>query len=620
MPPKGSKSPAPRAKASRSKSPPPPTTTTTTTATAVAASPEKASPKRAASASKKAPVTPLPKKSASPKPSSKKSKKQLEAEDDAELSDAVVSDSDNEEEALPPQTQNQLSQTAKKQQASSPPASPRPAPSPKGKKSAVVAEVSKKNEDAAAEDVSAEEKPSFFAATHDSVEAKKETLEAAKRCTELPKAVKAMYAYLKKKASDLAKNKKNGAAAAATPQNSVDDVLALFGPQNNGLNANGNNNNNVDNSFADNNGVPVVEVSVEFNFIRAPKPSRIPWSCVLPNPVHDIDKSICLITPAPQERYRNQIENESAPVQAPANIQKIMDVKKLEGRFQDPVARRALAKSYSAFWVHNEVETFPRVLTGEFMSHHFPVWVNGKKSLHINQRLQRTLSCVMLPRQGHDNVTVVVGHTKLTEDQLVDNIRSFCGHVVALLEATWKDVLAIRLSFRDFGTGTGADRRVNLPFYAHDFKESHGLGSADVAMPKPVRLPTNMRLILAAASDDAKKESGSVRGRDGEAAKKDEAAASTVKATVSTISTEQPKKEVPTTASNNNNAKKVAVAAAPSPKKPNNSAAAAAKKKEEETVESDDDDEIPQIDATASPKAASPKKPAPKGKKASAKK
>lgn len=234
-------------------------------------------------------------------------------------------------------------------------------------------------------------------------------------------------------------------AAGSKGQQNGNNVMALFAPQKSQARA----------------------VSVDVSFCRAPQPNRVPLYVELPNPIY-ADAKICLITPAPQRKYKEELQE----AQADDAVTKVMDVTKLEAKYSNPVARRALAKAFDVFFVHSDVETYPKLLTGEFLSRQTPVWMSTRPGTLV-EKIAVTKRIAVCPRRGYDNVSVVFGHAAMSADELEANLNAVVDGIVASLESGWKDILSLRVS-----TANAAGQRVALPVYAHDFAESAGFPAA----------------------------------------------------------------------------------------------------------------------------------------------
>jgi hypothetical protein len=227
---------------------------------------------------------------------------------------------------------------------------------------------------------------------------------------------------------------------------------------------------------------------------------------------------------------------------------------------------------------------FPAVLTGEFMSHHMPVWLDGAKRRSLNERLQRTLHRVTVPRRGDESVIFDVAHCEMAPLAVVDNVCSAMHGVVRALENGWKDVLSARVS-----VVLGAGRRLALPFYAHDFAESQGLGTDAAVVPVA---PRRLRSASAAVEERIVAQVEAKKAK----AEGVKPAAKKANGTVAAAAAPQ--------------AKKVAAPAEPAPV-----AAPAATV----TVDADDEDMMPDIDISApAPKAAAAASPKAPAKKAAA--
>jgi ribosomal protein L1 len=212
-------------------------------------------------------------------------------------------------------------------------------------------------------------------------------------------------------------------------------------------------------------------IQIEVSFLRAPKPSRVPMLFKLPHEVLS-SNNICLITPEPQRKYKDQLTAEGAD----GVVTKVMDVVKLQGKFANPIARRSLAKSFDAFFVHSDLEAFPSLLTGEFLTWQTPVWMDhDAKSLA--GKVAATRRMAVMPRRGFDYASVTIGHTGLNENEILDNFKSFADQLKSADDSM--RVLGLRLAVVN-----SKKRRIALPVYAHQFTEAACSGPEEIHIGK----------------------------------------------------------------------------------------------------------------------------------------
>jgi ribosomal protein L1 len=198
-------------------------------------------------------------------------------------------------------------------------------------------------------------------------------------------------------------------------------------------------------------------IQVELSFIRAPVPNRVPLYLRLPHDTIDT-QNVCLVTPVPQRDYKEQLQGSQS-------VAKVVDIAKLTAKYSNPVARRALAKAFDAFFVHCDLEKFPELLTGEFLSRQTPVWLDSAPGT-LEEKIAATRKLAVCPRRGFDNVAISVAHCGMGPDAIADNVFAALDNLVSHLEGGWKDILSARLS-----TSNADGQRVALPIYAHDFAE-----------------------------------------------------------------------------------------------------------------------------------------------------
>lgn len=196
-------------------------------------------------------------------------------------------------------------------------------------------------------------------------------------------------------------------------------------------------------------------LQLEITFLRTPVTHRVPLFLNLPNALHK--GSICLITPAPQSKYKELLEKEGH-----AQVKRVIDVEKLAAKFAEPVALRALANSFDHFFVHDRLKSFPAALTGEFLNHRVPVWMAHDKSLA--GAIEKTCRVAVCPRRGNSTVSFVVGHSQMTAAEVKENVEAAFEQLKKHLEGGLNDILSARLC----GIVEGG-KRAALPVFAHIF-------------------------------------------------------------------------------------------------------------------------------------------------------
>lgn len=210
----------------------------------------------------------------------------------------------------------------------------------------------------------------------------------------------------------------------------------------------------------------VKSIDLDISFVTAPRPHRVPLFVTLPHEVHS--GSICVVTKPPQRTFKDLVikaqEDEANPVAQ--RIRKVIDVKKLDAKFKDPVALRALANSFDHFFVYKAPQ-YPKLLAGEFLHHqHTPVW--APKGSFIDSMAAATRT-VVITRRGFDNVTVSIGHTGLTTQQLVENYNALLQELLQNADGVPAEgILQIRVAATD-----AKGRRAALPIWVHDYDLSH---------------------------------------------------------------------------------------------------------------------------------------------------
>lgn len=203
-------------------------------------------------------------------------------------------------------------------------------------------------------------------------------------------------------------------------------------------------------------------INCDLTFLLTPRPHRVPLLFTLPHSIHE-ESSICVVTPAPQRKFKDIMLALDPPM---TNVKKIIDYKKLEAKFSEPVALRGLAKAFDAFFVHGDLQHFPKLLTGEFLTHRTPVWMPKAKTFPESIRL--AASTVVVPRRGASFISVPIGHSQMTPVHILENFYSLLDQLVQWLSNDWRDLQQVSLSIT-----TRGGKLASLPVYAHDFAESH---------------------------------------------------------------------------------------------------------------------------------------------------
>ena len=199
-------------------------------------------------------------------------------------------------------------------------------------------------------------------------------------------------------------------------------------------------------------------ISVDIAFLRAIQPHRAPLFFTLPHALYD-NADICVVTPAPQRKFKDLIQAADPPM---PEVKKIVDVKKLAAKHSEPVARRALATSFDVFFVHHDITQYPKLLTGEFLTHQTPVWM--PKAASFTQSIEKSKATVVVPRRGYSNVTVRIAHSGMTPEAIQQNVASLMEQLAPFLTSGLDDILSINLV-----GPTASGHRVALPIYARDF-------------------------------------------------------------------------------------------------------------------------------------------------------
>ncbi|CCW63190.1 unnamed protein product [Phytomonas sp. EM1] len=205
-----------------------------------------------------------------------------------------------------------------------------------------------------------------------------------------------------------------------------------------------------------------LSVEVEVAFLSSPPPHRVPLYILLPHKV--MHGTICLITPSPQNKFKDKILSLSEDGHEVAqNVKRVIDAEKLRTKIVDPVSVRAFAKGYDNFVVY-AVKKYPPQLTGEFLGHQrLPVWVSKKGPLATS--LANSTRTAVVSRRGNNAVTCCIGHTDLSVQQIEENVKTFVEKLTKHPQgAALKNILHIRVA----GTNTEGVR-VGFPIFGQTF-------------------------------------------------------------------------------------------------------------------------------------------------------
>ena len=202
---------------------------------------------------------------------------------------------------------------------------------------------------------------------------------------------------------------------------------------------------------------PSPSVQVDITFSRAPLTHRVPLFFTLPNSFRDAD-SVCLVVPPPQRTYQDKV----AEADLGNKVKKIIDVKRLAAEYSEPVQMRALAKAFDSFFIHHDIQKFPKLLTGEFLTHQNPVWM--PKGKNLAESVAAACATAIVPRRGFSTISVEVGHSGMTAAQIQENTESLVEQLEPWMAGGLQDVLTLAVA-----GPTKSGKKVSLPFFAKDF-------------------------------------------------------------------------------------------------------------------------------------------------------
>ncbi|KAL8940631.1 MAG: hypothetical protein Q9216_002710 [Gyalolechia sp. 2 TL-2023] len=203
---------------------------------------------------------------------------------------------------------------------------------------------------------------------------------------------------------------------------------------------------------------------------RRLKPGKIH----LPHPLNtSATTSICLITCDPQRQFKDTIAHPSFPTSLSSRITKIIGISKLKARYQPFENKRQLLNEHDVFLADARVITMlPKVLGKTFYkSNKKPIPVSlephrqtdasgkrvkpsssteGSKTIappqQIAKEIEKTLSCALVHLSPSNNVTVRIGFSSFTSQQVADNVKAVVtGLIEKFVAKGWRNVRGVHI-------------------------------------------------------------------------------------------------------------------------------------------------------------------------------
>ena len=164
---------------------------------------------------------------------------------------------------------------------------------------------------------------------------------------------------------------------------------------------------------------------------------------------------MCLIAKDPGDEIRTKLLE--VPV---AGLTRVLAVGKLKKDYRDFSRRRELVSQFDMFLCDDRVVTFLPQLTGkafyEKRKTPIPVRVSSNNASAIAAEIERARDSTHTLLGAGQTVSLKIGHSRMTAEQLTDNIVYAASRLVNLLPKKWRGIMSMHL----LATGT-----VALPLY-----------------------------------------------------------------------------------------------------------------------------------------------------------
>lgn len=179
----------------------------------------------------------------------------------------------------------------------------------------------------------------------------------------------------------------------------------------------------------------------------------------IPNTLNGTNKEICLLVKDPQEKYEAVIENNNID-----GVKKVIGCTKLKNKYKQYEAKRNLSNSYDIFMADCRIiHLCPRLLGKAFYEKkRQPVPIN-MDAKDLNKEITKARDATYMFFGKGVCVNVKIGHTGMTQQQVVDNIVMALETIGDSVEGKWKNIQSIHLKTIE---------SISLPIYNSNPKEA----------------------------------------------------------------------------------------------------------------------------------------------------
>ncbi|KAI4096313.1 MAG: hypothetical protein LQ344_001139 [Seirophora lacunosa] len=203
---------------------------------------------------------------------------------------------------------------------------------------------------------------------------------------------------------------------------------------------------------------------------RRLKPGKIP----LPHPLNTSPTTTtCLITCDPQRQVKDVLAHPSFPTSLASRITKVIGISKLKARYQPFESKRQLLDEHDVFLADARIITMlPKILGKTFYKgSKKPVPVSlepyrqsnaaGKRvvlkptteksktiapPLQVAKEIEKTLGCALVHLSPSNNVSVRVGLSSFTPQQIADNVEAVVNGLAAkFIPKGWRNVRGVHV-------------------------------------------------------------------------------------------------------------------------------------------------------------------------------
>ena len=174
--------------------------------------------------------------------------------------------------------------------------------------------------------------------------------------------------------------------------------------------------------------------------------SKVRRAVEIPHPIYTRDdQEVCFLTTNPQRTWKDKIAEANSDDLS--NIKKVMDMNKLRKKFKSYDLKRQLATGYHLFVADEAIMNFlPGLLGKSFFSRSKePVTINCKK---FPQSLESALKSTSYSIRDNTSVSILVGKTDFTAEQIAANTRAVVADLVKLCPSNWRDIHSFALKGR----------------------------------------------------------------------------------------------------------------------------------------------------------------------------